>query len=298
VTRRRRALAGIVGVIVLAVAWLPGAAPAAEAATHCLWRISTATNHVYLQGSVHLLKKSHYPLPEPLEAAYRDSTVLVLEADLSAANDPALQLAMLQKGMCEGKTTLKGTLSAETWAMADKQLKDMGLSMAMFNAFKPWYFAMAVSLTRLQSLGFSPMDGLDWHFFHRAEADKKPVVGLETLEYQMELFDSITAGDQDAMVRQMMQDIATIETDMDAIMLAWSSGDLIQLEEALLKNFKQYPKVYKRLLTDRNHNWVPLVQGFLDSGRVHMVVVGAGHLAGQEGLIELFKRKGLRVEQL
>ena len=92
--RRRQFLLSLVVVV-----WLPSAVTAAEAAKHCLWRISSATNHFYLQGSVHLLKKSHYPLPEPIEAAYRESSVLVLEADLSAAHDPALQLAMPQKGM-------------------------------------------------------------------------------------------------------------------------------------------------------------------------------------------------------
>ena len=283
----------------LAFAWLLAATvSAADRGKHCLWRISNATNHVYLQGSVHLLKKSHYPLPEAINAAYRDASVLVLEADLSAATDMTLQLTIQQKGRFEGDATLKGALSSETWALAEKQMLKMGMNMAMFDAYKPWYFGMAISLTQLQRLGFSAMDGLDWHFFRRAQTDQKPIVGLETLLYQIELFDTITEGDQDALVRQMIQDIAALEEEMDSIMQAWSSGDLTALEESLLSSFKQNPVVYKRLLTDRNHNWVPQIESFLNSGRVHMVVVGAGQLAGKDGLVALFTRKGLSLEQL
>jgi uncharacterized protein YbaP (TraB family) len=285
-------------VVAILTAWIPLPATAGDAATHCLWRISDWANHVYLQGSVHLLKTSNYPLPTPIEDAYRDSDVLVLEADLSAAQDPVQQLAMLQKGMLEGKATLKGTLSEETWAMAERQAEDMGVSMAMFNAFKPWYFSMAITMIRLQGLGFSAFDGLDWHFFNRAKEAGMPVIGLETLEYQMELFEAISADDQDALVRQTIKDIANIEEEMSEIMSAWATGDLVKLEQALLGSFKEYPLVYKCLVTDRNHNWVPMIMQFMDSGRVHMIVVGAGHLAGREGLVQLLAKKGLRLEQL
>ena len=294
--RRRGFVAGGLAALTVVVAGLPGRVAAGD--THSLWRVSDATHHVYLQGSVHLLKKSNYPLPAVIEAAYADSAVLVLEADLAAAHDPATQMAMMRKGMLKDKATLKGTLSATTWDMAEKQLGEMGMNIAMFNGFKPWFFAMTITVSRLQMLGFSSFDGLDWHFFNRATADAKPVVGLETLDYQMELFDTIAAADQDALVRQTIQDIATIEDEMDVVVDAWATGNLPKLEAALLKNFKEYPAVYKRLVTDRNHNWIPLIRKQLDSGKVHMIVVGAGHLAGKEGLVALLKKAGLQLKQL
>jgi len=286
----------MVGALVALGAASPGVIHAES--THCLWRASNGANHVYLQGSVHLLKKSHYPLPEALEKAYADSSVLVLEADLSAAQDPALQMALLQKGMLEGKDTLQGLLSEETWAMAEKQVKEMGMNIALFNAFKPWYFATSITALRLQTLGFSPFDGVDWHFFNRAKTDEKLVIGLETLDYQMSLFDAISKGDQEAMVRQTLEDIAHIEEEMDGILEAWSTGDLKAMDETLLKSFKEYPVVYKSLVTDRNHNWIPKIVEYLNSGKVHMIVVGAGHFSGEEGLLELLKKKGLRIKQL
>ncbi|MBL7076913.1 MAG: TraB/GumN family protein [Kiritimatiellae bacterium] len=286
----------IISVVLSLAALVPWAV--ADTATHCLWRISKDANHIYLQGSVHLLKKSHYPLPDAIENAYADSAVLVLEADLSAAQDPAQQMALLKAGMLEGKATLQGSLSKETWAMAEKQIAEMGMNIALFNAFKPWYFATSITALRLQSLGFSAFDGIDWHFFNRAKTDGKPVVGLETLEYQMSLFDAISAEDQDALVRQTMEDIANIDEEMDAILDAWAVGDLKAMDESLLKNFKEYPVVYKSLVTDRNHNWIAQIVGFLESGKVHMIVVGAGHLSGKEGLLQLLKKQGLQLKQL
>jgi uncharacterized protein YbaP (TraB family) len=295
---QRRCFIGLFAAALAAMATLVARPACAAGAKHCLWRVSNGKNHAYLQGSVHLLKKSHYPLPQAIENAYADSAVLVLEADLSAAQDPAQQMALLKQGMLEDKATLQGALSEETWAMAEKQMKKMGLSMALFNAFKPWYFATSITALRLQGLGFSPYDGVDWHYFNRAKADGKPVVGLETLDYQMSLFDAISADDQDALVRQTFEDLANIEQEMDAILAAWSTGDLEAMDKTLLKSFKEHPTVYKSLLTDRNHNWIPKVMEYLGSGKVHMIVVGAGHFSGQDGLLRLLKKQGLKVEQL
>ncbi len=295
---RRRYFLGLVAGALAALATMVPRSACADSATHCLWQVSNATNHIYLQGSVHLLKKSHYPLPDVIQNAYTDSAVLVLEADLSAAQDPAQQMAMLQKGMLEGGATLQDSLSKETWAKAEKQVEEMGLNIALFNGFKPWYFAISITAMRLQGLGFSPFDGIDWHFFNRAKADGKSVVGLETLEYQMSLFDAIGKGDQDALVRQTLEDIASIDEEMDSILEAWSKGDLETMDETLLKSFKEYPEVYKALMVDRNYNWVPKITAYLDSGTVHMVVVGAGHFCGKDGLVHLLKKEGIRIKQL
>ena len=114
--QRRSFLSGVVGILVALATAVPGTTHAEP--THCLWRASNATNHVYLQGSVHLLKKSHYPLPDAIEKAYGESAVLVLEADLSAAQDPALQMAILRKGMLEGGERRTARVIGRPWRTA------------------------------------------------------------------------------------------------------------------------------------------------------------------------------------
>lgn len=293
-TRTWHGLGGALAAILL----LPSFPVLAGTATHCLWRVGNATNHVYLAGSVHLLKKSHYPLPEAIEAAYADSDVLVLEADLSVAQDHEKQMAILKEGMLQGDATLKGALSRSTWTRAEKALAEMGMSIALFNAFKPWFFATTLTAMRLQTLGFSAMDGIDWHFFNRASAERKSIVGLETLDYQVSLFNAIASDDQDALVRQTLADIAHIEEEMDTILQAWSTGDLDAMDRLLLDSFKPYPHIQKLLVTDRNRNWMPRIIDFLQSGKVHMIVVGAGHLPGKQGLLNLLQKQGLKIEQL
>jgi uncharacterized protein len=274
------------------------AEPTNAASRDCLWRVQSASNCVYLLGSVHLLKAENYPLSVAINKAYYDSRILVLETDLGKAQDTAAQMAILSKGMYGGSNTLVGTLSPATYAMAKQRTKEMGLDMALFDHFKPWYFVMVLTVAKLQALGFNPMDGLDWHFFRRARSEEKQVIGLETLDYQLNLFETISPADQDLLVQQSLKDFDVIEKDMDRILRAWQTGDVEELEKTLLKSFKEYPRIYETFVARRNRNWMPRIESFLKGTDNYMVVVGAGHLAGKDSLIRMLQKQGYKVEQL
>ncbi len=264
----------------------------------CLWRVQSDTTTLYLQGSIHLLTEDAYPLPQPIEDAFLASEQVVLEMDLSAMTDPDAQIAMMVKGMLPRGESLTDILQPKTLKLAKTCAREIGLEMIAFKHYKPWMFVMALTATRLEQLGFSAQHGIDWHFYRRAKELEKSIVGLETLDEQLGLFDSMVGGDQDAFVRQSLEDFATIEEDLAGIITSWREGDLEGLGEALLSNLEKYPTIHRVLIKERNERWMKTLNGIMQSGTTSMVVVGAGHLPGEDGLVALLRAKGYAVEQL
>jgi uncharacterized protein YbaP (TraB family) len=263
-----------------------------------LWRVTSRDNSVYLLGSLHLLKEEHYPLSDVIEKAFGESKVLVLEVDLGVASDPKTQLMMLSMGMFTQGKNLEKSLTRKTYSFAREKMRELGMDITMFNAFKPWFFAMTLSTLKLQSLGFDPVYGVDFYFYMKAKSSDKQIFGLETLEYQLNLFDKMSLPNQDLFVYQTLRDLETIEGEMNTIVHAWISGDIMTLEKKLLENFTDYPDIYELLVEERNKTWVSKIETFLMKKDIHMIIVGAGHLAGRHGLLELLRKKGYSIEQL
>jgi uncharacterized protein YbaP (TraB family) len=263
-----------------------------------LWRVTSKDNTVYLLGSLHLLREENYPLSNVIEKAFEESKVLVLEVDLGVTSDPTTQLMMLTKGMFSQGQSLEKSLNKNTYSLARDKVRELGMDITMFNAFKPWYFALTLSTLKLQSLGFNPAYGVDYYFYRKAKTSEKQILGLETLEYQLNLLDKMSSPYQDLLVYQTLRDLETIEKEMNTIVHAWVSGDIITLEKKLLENFLDYPDLYELLVVKRNKNWISRIQTFLAKKDIHMIVVGAGHLVGKDGLLELLVAKGYSVEQL
>ncbi len=263
-----------------------------------LWRVSSGKNSVYLLGSLHLLKSDNYPLDDSIDRAFDDSQILVLEVDLRSASDPQTQQMMLAKGMLPEGDSLDKRISNKTYELARAKTAELGLDIAAFKQFKPWFFTMTLARTKFQTLGFNPQYGLDMHFFSKAIQSGKQALGLETFEQQISMLDSLSEINQDELVCQTIKELDTLEQEMDTILKAWSTGDMKLLEETILKSFKEYPTIYKTLITQRNKGWITKIESFLKQKNNYMVVVGAGHLAGNQGLVELLKKKGYSVEQL
>jgi len=260
-----------------------------------LWKVQSEKNTVYILGSAHFLKKENYPLKAAIEQAYEKAKKLVLEIDLqSAAQENTL---ILQRGLYHDKT-LQQTVSRETFSLVESRAQEFGLPVAALNRFKPWSAAMTLVTLKLNKLGFDQKHGVDRHFFDRAKKDQKDVLGLETLEYQIGIFDQMPASDQEQMLRRTMKDLDLLEKELDRLIQAWLSGDIKTLETLLLESFREYPKMHRKLLLDRNRQWVPAIENYLSQGEPYLIVVGAAHLVGKGGVIELLKNRGYIAEQM
>jgi uncharacterized protein YbaP (TraB family) len=264
-----------------------------------LWRVESGDRSLYLLGSVHALSPDSYPLNPAIEGAFDKSSVLVLEIAIDSATTGSLQMEMIQRGMMSGDRTLHGILPEKTYRMTADRLKEMGMGIGMLEKFKPWVVAVLIAGAGMQEKGYRAELGIDHYFQEKARKSSRPVLGLETAEFQLGLFDGMSLEEQIAFLEQTLTDTKEAPDEIGKIVDAWKRGDTQGLEKFLVKeSFSDNPKLLAALVTDRNRRWIPAIEGFLKDSKTHMVVVGALHLVGPEGVVELLRQKGYTVEQL
>jgi hypothetical protein len=86
--------------------------------------------------------------------------------------------------------------------------------------------------------------------------------------------------------------------EMEELYIRWRAGDVEYVEHMMLEGFEEFPDVFTRMVGDRNRAWVPQIEELLAGDRDAMVVVGSAHLVGDEGVIELLRKKGYAIERL
>jgi len=291
---RRRRLALRVAAIAIACVTV---AHAADARTFA-WKATGKGSVVYLIGSIHVMTPDFYPLNPALEAAFKEADLLVEEVDMAEMLDPSAQMRILSRGMLPGDQSLEKLLTPATLALVRKATGDLGAAGGPLMRFKPWMLAVALQGLELQKAGFDPELGLDKHFYDQAKEADKAVQGLETADYQISVFDGMTMEQQDRMLAQTLKELQTELASVGKLADAWKSGDVPTVERIVQAELKGEPVMYQRLLVDRNKNWMPKIEAlFTRRGRA-LVVVGAAHLVGPDGVVAMLKAKGYTVEQL
>ena len=270
-----------------------------QAATHhCLWKIQGKTNAVYLLGSVHVLKETNYPLAAAIEQAFTNAQIAVFEADIGALNDPSLAMKMMAKGTLPEGETLQQQLSPESYEAFQKQVGESGMPPAMMDKMTPAMAAMTLEVFELMKLGLDPEAGVDKHYFALAKKAEKQIIPLETVDFQIGLLSNFSKEEGEALMKSTLREMDTLKKDFDDMLKAWETGDADKLDKMLNEAMQDSPAIYKRLVTDRNRNWIPRLEELAQGNKNAIVIVGAGHLVGKEGVVDLLKHKGLKVTQL
>jgi uncharacterized protein len=285
------------GVVASIVALLQFAPLHGQPARNFIWKVTGPVGAVYLVGSVHLLTKDYYPLSPALDTAFKDSDLLVEEADLGELEAPASQVKLLTHGLLPGDQSLDKVVSASTYALVTKRVGDLGMPIEPLKRFKPWMLALTLVELEWQKAGFDASLGLDRHFFDRAKAEGKAMQGLETVEYQLSLFDGMTMEEQDRLLAQSLTDLDKERASAITLSDAWKAGDAAAVERIVLDDVKDDPVMYDRLLVSRNRDWLPKIDALLARNGRAFVVVGAAHLVGPDGLLAMFRAKGDKVDQ-
>jgi len=264
---------------------------------HFLWSVETTRNTVYLLGSIHLLRQEHYPLAPELEAAFRSSKTIVFETDVQALQEPAWQEMLMDKGRLPGGQTLRQQLTDATYRLLENRLAAAGLGIDLFAQSRPWLCGLMLVGLELQRLGFDRRLGLDAHYFARARAEGKQLLFLEKPEEQLNLIAGLGGSEQERFLLQTLSESQTLTSAATEIVRLWQSGDDAGLEKVLNASFREHPELYARFLTQRNRAWFATLQGLIMQDDNALVIVGAGHLAGPTGLLQMLRQQGYHVEQ-
>lgn len=262
-----------------------------------LWKIQSKQGVIFVLGSIHYLKQENYPLKKSIQDAFDECQKLVLEIDPYDATPQRAQQIALETARYRDGTELQQHISSETYKLTQRRVRELGLEMLQMAPFKPWFVAISLLSLKLQKMGFDPNYGLDRFLADQARGGGKTIRGLESLESQFGLFDELSSSEQDSMLRETVSELDVLNKSVDPLVQAWLSGDARAVENLLLTSMKEYSAVYQKVVIDRNRRWLADLIKMLEQGEKAMVVVGAAHLVGKDGLIELLKQRGYTVEQ-
>lgn len=263
-----------------------------------VWKISKGEHSLYLGGTSHLLRPSDFPLPPEFDTAYAAASAVYFETDLRRAMSPEMQQIVMQRGMFTDESTLQSALSPEAWQAVQEYCATNGLPIEQLMKFRPWLFVTMISVQEVQKLGVT-QEGVDLHYLQRAMADGKKLGQLEAFERQVEFLTSMGAGQESAMIVQVLTDLGELPEQFAAMLKAWRSGDMDTLDKLVNDEMRaKYPGLYESLLVERNRNWIPEIERLVASPEVEFVLAGVGHMAGPDGLLALLEQRDYTVEQV
>lgn len=256
-----------------------------------LYEIQGAKTKHYLMGSVHLLPATSQPLPAALEDAYAKAGGITFESDLATLADAKTQMAMLSAAAAD--KDLQAMVSNATWERLQKRAKALQMPLEeTCLPYKPWFCAMTLELFSFQRDGFQAEYGLDEHFFNRALADGKAIHWLEAADAHMALFTQMPDKLSEQFLNATLDEQAEPGQTPDALLQMWRNGDKDTLDKVTAEMKLKHPAIYARLLADRSRAWLPMIEKLLASDTPQLIIVGAAHLAGGDGLPALLKAKG------
>lgn len=272
--------------------------PATEKTSRgCLWEVSSEKGTLFLLGTVHLLKPGTHTVSPAAAAAFRQAGTILLELDLDEGESPESRQMFARKATLQGET-LEDKVSRETLDLAKEKTEALGLPFERLRNLKPWSLSLTLSLFKLQTLGFDPKHGVDRYYFEKGKQAGKEIRALETMEYQLDLFDGMSDRLQEEFLLQTLGELDRLGEETEQLVQAWSGGEVEVLAELMRKSFEDYPGLYQRLIVERNKNWLLEIDPILDRPGTTLLVVGALHLVGPESVVALLEKQGYTVKQL
>lgn len=275
-------------------------AASAESGGHpvSLWLAEGSHNRIYLLGSVHMLRKSDHPLPSIIESAYNDADSLVMEIDMDDIDAAASQALVAELGVIHDDTTLNDLMGNRLYAQAERLALALDIPLDMLSKSEPWLAAITVEQLALSRIGFNPLDGIEMYFLAKAQEDHKEIDGFESIREQLNFLDGLSLEAQRELLLQALEEGGDLQADMNQMIDAWRHGNLQYLEDNILDEMARYPELHRSLVIDRNMRWVENIDTMLDDDENYLIVVGALHLIGQDGVPALLSRRGIVVTQM
>lgn len=263
-----------------------------------LWEVKSNAGTAYILGSLHFADESFYPLNENIINAYYDSSALVVELNPFTIDKKAMEKTILKKGYYAGTKTIQDNVSAETFQLLTKFAAKNEIPVQSLMKMKPALLSLTLSVHKLMKMGFDPTYGIDM-FFCRKAMDLIPIIELETMDEQLAMiFDKV---DENKYLHYTLQDLDNMEELFKDIISAWKQGDQEALDNLLLKPYENQPEIQpilEEVFYKRNKKMVRKITNLMKNRQKVFVVVGAGHLIGDKGIIQTLQDKGYSTRQL
>jgi uncharacterized protein YbaP (TraB family) len=282
------------GAVAPAAATPPAAASQPKPA---LWKLADEDTTIYLFGTIHILPKNLAWRTPLLEKAIVDSDELVLET-ADAIDLTKTARVMMSLAISPGLPPLAERVSPEKRAGLEALIKSAGVPAKMLDGMETWAAAMMLTAMSFRTMGYNAEDGVERGLATLYGAEKKPVLGLETIEQQFEFFDTLPEESQRTFLEGAIEDPAASRATFTAMLHAWTSGDTDAIARTFDGEASLTPELREVLMKRRNAAWADWLARRLDKPGTVMVAVGAGHLAGQDSVQEMLAARGLKAERV
>ena len=274
------------------------AAADAKVAKPAIWQVSDRDTNIYLFGTVHLLPPGTQWRSAKLDKATREAGTLVVETIIDEKNPQAFAAELARLSMRPGLPPIASRVRPEKQAALRAVIAKSGIPEAALNNMETWAAAFALLQLQFKEIGVSGTDGVELALRNAFSAAGKRVEQLETNSQQLGFFDGLPESAQRELLEGAVESPAAAKQQFDSMLAAWMSGDVAAIGRTFNAEFQNSPELKEALLSRRNANWAYWVHSRLGQPGTVFVAVGAGHLAGNDSVVEMLKQRGLRVRRV
>jgi uncharacterized protein YbaP (TraB family) len=281
--------------LVLALSACAPAPPAA--AGPALWRLSDADSEIWLLGSVHVLPPDLKWRTARIQRAFNSAETLYLETPVDAPAQAAIADIVTQYGYNPPGVTLSSRLSPDDRARLARACARFNIDPAAMERTRPWLAATQLSVAQVLAQGQAAYAGVDQVLDQDAKAQHKARAYFETSEQQIRFLADLPAEAELQYFTSTLRDLEGEDQEVDRLDRAWARGDMKTLSRELAAELHDSgPLVYDALIRDRNARWADEIDRMMKGSGKIFITVGAAHLIGPEGVPELLRKKGYKVE--
>lgn len=280
---------GTLASIALCVSMAASAAP--------VYKVTKDNDTVYIGGTIHILSATDYPLQPEFDEAYGAADEVYFETNMGILEDPSFQMQIVPYLTYQDGRNLKTGLKPETFERLDTYMASKGLPIQQFLPLNPTGVMLTLTVMENQVQGFTAQ-GVDAFFFKKSTADSKTIGWFESPEEQLEVIGSFSNEDPDGMIDYMLEELARGREVIATLHDSWRVGDMEKLAETGLDSFEGYEGLYNSLIKNRNDAWMKQIEPMFGDEGTELILVGALHLPGPDGLLTQLEKKGYTVEKL
>lgn len=261
-----------------------------------LWKVADEDTTIYLFGTVHALPKDVDWYKGNVADALASSDILVTEIMMTPDAATNMQSIIMNTGMLPADQKLRDLLDEAQRASYDAAMTKLGMPVETFDRFEPWYASMMLSMLPIMKEGYSPESGVEAVLTAKG-GEAKPRGELETIEFQMSLFDQLPLESQITFLVQAAEGVDTIKGMLDRMVAEWLEGDADGLAELMNEGLTDQV-LAERLLYQRNSSWAEWIDTRLDTPGTVFIAVGAGHLAGDKSVQDALELRGIEISRV
>ncbi len=270
---------------------------AAAQADPAMWKVADEDSEILLFGSVHVLREDTQWRTDALEAAIAAADEVYYETPMTAEAQAASQQIIPQYGLNPPGQTLSSMLTEEQNAQLARVAAQFGFPAQNLEPLRPWLAGVSIAMLGVQQAGYNPMAGVEMTLAAVTEDERERY--FETFEDQFGFFAGLSPEVELHFLTSSLDQIENDPDMLDRMVAAWAAGDIESLNTIFHDGMLEAgPEVYDVLLVQRNQHWVDEIQTMLDGSGNTLIVVGAGHLVGPDGVPALLEAEGISVERV